>query len=790
MSTSTDPRPINTFPPVVNYDEPPIKPPPLLAVGVLGWARRNLFNSWFDTLLTVVGVTIIVSVVISFAAWITGEANWFAILFNFRLYMLGRYEAAAEWRVTALLLLTALSGGVALAAWASLNRRYLVGLIALLALLFVLPPLIRPLAPMPVTYLAAGTAQIKAGSDTVTAQPVLAFIARRDEIITVEIAATLGTDDAALSDMAGFVDKTANQLRNLAGTRILNSARQEEIHQLLAGDTLTQNQRDQLTRELEKLVVDPPITETYGVNQAEVHIRILSTDGTLLREATLTPDHEPIRLTIPDDGWYIIEKETQGGGDQAVLLRAQGIYPLLERSINLSGTASGTGSGSSRISQYSRMTDAFVYQAERPQMDGKPIPITNTIDLPYRGTRSVGEYLSLFVAPFFEQIQLPLLFIAVAFMIGYTLARQMDRRLAVPDAPRRFSRQTATWMLIVLPLVMFILVSGFTEGSTQTLLGWLFFAAWLSFLYHAGLYTQQISGWLLVLVALPLVVDTTAIAGTLIRIVLGLLVALRGWQARHSTTPRRAALGLILSAAAIGLSLLGGSLLVKPLTEWLPLTDTARWGGLLLTMMLTVVGIIGSFPIGVALALGRRSSLPVISWFSTIYIEFVRGVPLITVLFMTQLLVPLVDPALAETPNAFRAMVAVVLFSAAYLAENVRGGLQSIPPGQEEAARALGLSSLQITLFITLPQALRAVIPALVGQFISLFKDTSLVAIVGLLDLSGMGDNVVAQTEFLGLRREIYVFLIICYFSISYFIASISRRIESSGAGRAMARKI
>ncbi len=207
-------------------------------------------------------------------------------------------------------------------------------------------------------------------------------------------------------------------------------------------------------------------------------------------------------------------------------------------------------------------------------------------------------------------------------------------------------------------------------------------------------------------------------------------------------------------------------------------------------MMLTVVGIIGSFPIGVALALGRRSSLPVISGFCTIYIETVRGVPLITVLFMTQLLVPLVDPGLAEMPNAIRAMVAVVLFSAAYLAENVRGGLQSVPHGQEEAARALGLSGLQITLHITLPQALRAVIPALVGQFISLFKDTSLVAVVGLLDLSGMADNVIAQTEFLGLRREVYVFLIICYFSISYFIASISRRIESSGAGRALARKI
>ncbi|MBZ0280429.1 MAG: amino acid ABC transporter permease [Anaerolineae bacterium] len=231
-------------------------------------------------------------------------------------------------------------------------------------------------------------------------------------------------------------------------------------------------------------------------------------------------------------------------------------------------------------------------------------------------------------------------------------------------------------------------------------------------------------------------------------------------------------------------------ILVYGLGNILPLTDTRRWGGLLLTIMLSAVGIIASFPIGILLALGRRSSLPIISLLSTLYIEFVRGVPLITVLFMAQLLVPLVNPTLAETPNVFRAMVGIILFSAAYLAENVRGGLQSIPPGQEEAAKALGLSGIQITLQITLPQALRAVLPALVGQFISLFKDTSLVAIVGLLDFSAMGELVVAQTEFLGLRREVYVFLIVFYFAFCYAIASISRRIESSGAGKALARKI
>jgi len=147
-------------------------------------------------------------------------------------------------------------------------------------------------------------------------------------------------------------------------------------------------------------------------------------------------------------------------------------------------------------------------------------------------------------------------------------------------------------------------------------------------------------------------------------------------------------------------------------------------------------------------------------------------------------LVPLVNPALGTVDTVFRAMVGITLFSAAYLAENVRGGLQSVPHGQEEAAKALGLNNFQIILYITLPQALRAVIPALVGQFISLFKDTSLVAIIGLLDLTGMADTIVTQTEFIGLRREVLMFITAIYFVFSYAMSAVSRRIEVSGAGK------
>jgi general L-amino acid transport system permease protein len=212
--------------------------------------------------------------------------------------------------------------------------------------------------------------------------------------------------------------------------------------------------------------------------------------------------------------------------------------------------------------------------------------------------------------------------------------------------------------------------------------------------------------------------------------------------------------------------------------DWMPIVTTNLWGGLLLTLLLTIVGIVFSFPLGVLLALGRRSELPIVRWFSVGYIELVRGVPLITILFMAQLMLPLFLPAGLTIDRVLRAMVGITLFSAAYLAENVRGGLQAIPKGQFEAANALGLKGLQTMFFIILPQALRLIIPILVGQFIALFKDTALVSIVGLLDLVGIARTVLAQPEFLGLQREVYAFISLLYWVLSYAMSYVSQRME------------
>ncbi|MDE0466267.1 MAG: amino acid ABC transporter permease [Candidatus Poribacteria bacterium] len=213
---------------------------------------------------------------------------------------------------------------------------------------------------------------------------------------------------------------------------------------------------------------------------------------------------------------------------------------------------------------------------------------------------------------------------------------------------------------------------------------------------------------------------------------------------------------------------------------------TSYWGGLLLTLILAVVGIVVSFPMGVFLALCRQSNLPAIRWVSTTYIETVRGVPLITILFMGNVLTPIFMPGL-DINQVLRMMLGITFFSAAYMAENVRGGLQGIPRGQHEAAQAVGLNYAQTTLFIVLPQALRSVIPAIVGQFIALFKDTSLVAIVGLIELLGVSKSVINNPDWLGLQAEVYLFAAVVYFVFCYSMSYGSRKIETDlGIGQVL----
>lgn len=262
-------------------------------------------------------------------------------------------------------------------------------------------------------------------------------------------------------------------------------------------------------------------------------------------------------------------------------------------------------------------------------------------------------------------------------------------------------------------------------------------------------------------------------------------------------TPRLWLLGVIVVAAAgVGI----GRQLSPQFSSWLPValpvsflivlwlikgglgleeTETNLWGGLLLTLLMALISITLSFPIGVSLALGRQSNLPVVRWLSILYIEIVRGLPLIGILFLAQVMFPLfLPPEFRQLDRVLRAIAGLVLFSSAYLAENVRGGLQAVPRGQGEAARTLGLNSALVVLLIVLPQALKAVIPAIVGQFIGLFKDTSLLSLFGLSELIGISRSISAQPQFLGRYREVYLFDGLIYWVFCYAMSLASRRLE------------
>jgi general L-amino acid transport system permease protein len=238
---------------------------------------------------------------------------------------------------------------------------------------------------------------------------------------------------------------------------------------------------------------------------------------------------------------------------------------------------------------------------------------------------------------------------------------------------------------------------------------------------------------------------------------------------------------LLVAFPLVGLVLLAGGVFGL---RYIP---TDLWGGLLVTLVVASAGIAWAFPIGLLLALGRRSEMPLVRLVSIAFIEFVRGVPLITVLFMASVMLPLFLPEGASVDKLLRALIMVALFAAAYLAEVIRGGLQAIPRGQFEAADALGLTYAQKMSLIVLPQALRLVIPGIVNTFIGLFKDTSLVLIIGLFDLLGMVQLALADPKWLSPSTPMtgYVFAGLVFwafcFAMSRYSQALERRLGASG---------
>lgn len=210
----------------------------------------------------------------------------------------------------------------------------------------------------------------------------------------------------------------------------------------------------------------------------------------------------------------------------------------------------------------------------------------------------------------------------------------------------------------------------------------------------------------------------------------------------------------------------------------LPVVPTNDWGGLMLTLVLATVAIAVSLPLGILFALGRRSDMPIVRIFCVSFIEIVRAVPLISVLFMASVMLPLFLPVGVNFDLLLRALVGISLFAAAYMAEVIRGGLQAIPAGQYEAAQAMGLSYWKMMGLIILPQALRIVIPGIVNTFIALFKDTTLVSIIGLFDLLGIAKAATSDTNWLGLDKEAYVFAALGFFIFCFSMSRYSIHLE------------
>ena len=321
--------------------------------------------------------------------------------------------------------------------------------------------------------------------------------------------------------------------------------------------------------------------------------------------------------------------------------------------------------------------------------------------------------------------------------------------MLIPSLP--FKRENAIFLFVIFPVAAFILLTG---GHIE-LSGFLLPDSWMA--PSLGKF----------------VVDFALLAFAFAAIVF--LVA-KGAESNGT----KAAIGVIAFFAVVLIVLL-----ICSTNFGLEHVETELWGGLLVTLVIAITGIVASLPLGILLALGRRSQMPVVKLFSVIFIEFWRGIPLITVLFMSSVMLPLFLPEGVTFDKLLRALIGVALFSAAYMAEVVRGGIQALPKGQYEGAMALGLSYWQMMRMIILPQALKLVIPGIVNSFIALFKDTTLVLIIGLFDFLGQIQSSYSDSSWASPVQSLtgYLFAACVYwffcFSMSRYSIFMERRLDT-----------
>jgi len=402
---------------------------------------------------------------------------------------------------------------------------------------------------------------------------------------------------------------------------------------------------------------------------------------------------------------------------------------------------------------------------------------------------AVTENLTLFMQGTFPRNQqwrliYQILIFALAFGIGAGTARALARDRA-EDAGLAFVEETVRgtlarmWSLVAFIGLLLYFASIDDTGNSWNpflLVGAAAAAAIVGFQAKRLPRRLRSLGWLLtaVLLLLGFQIVSGFAAGDWIP--LALILGFAAYLGAPNPSDR-AWLGIVVKVVVAAIVAFGVRYLYAVVDA--PGIGWDEWSGLHLTLMVSAISIVLAFPVGLLLALGRRSTLPALRIMSTTYIEIIRGVPLITLLFMGQFVLQQLLPEGTDLSRITRAIAAMTLFTAAYIAEIVRGGLQSLPNGQYEASQALGLSPAKTMRLIILPQALRAVIPAMVGQFISLFKDSSLLTIIGITEFLGVREIIHAQPAFRGVSiAETLVFVAIGYWAFSFAMSRESQRLE------------
>ncbi len=654
-------------------DPPPSRRPPIGTVGFVGWLRKNLFNSWMNSILTIVTFVAVFLFLREFVLWAVQSADWGVVNNNIALYNVGRFPRDEIWRIEFLSMLLMFLGGLGLAIWGGAGRTFFLTVFVVVVLLVLVPIAGQQAQPASINFLAE--------QDQVFGP--MRFVADEGEELSFTVV-PLNDNSYARADnvpIRGFLETAPGS----DSTRLRWTELRREVNTTLESRAETEASAEGY---------EPTLFEQYNLL---LHIQLLNAQGIVVAETYSDPLNPDVTLdfTVQNSGWYILRVTpledvaitTAFDGIQLPRTAYRDLPPTGVAFIQMNGVdlyTTTTADVENRILEYGPMPlleDCYSPDVVACQVAERA--------LTFEGKRTFGEYLRTQLSPYIRSVggpvMLGILIFILAYFLGYFTTQIEDRRYL-----RTINILATIGWLGLMPL-SWIILSGIGEDGTTP---------------YPDFQLEPIS--------------------------------------------------------------------------------TNLWQGLLLTVMLTFISVTLSLPLGVLLALGRRSNLPVIGTFSVIFIETIRGAPLITILFFAKNVLPFFSASLNDLEQVIRMLVGLTLFSAAYQAEIVRGGLQIIPKGQSEAANALGLNPVYTNLFIILPQALRAVIPASMSQFVSLFKDTSLVQIVGLFELVGVTEQVfTGQRRYALSVREAYLYIGMIYFLIAFIMSAISRRLEETGSGAA-----